>query len=259
MAVRTWFQGMRRSRVPLVRDGLADELRELRKDLAVALRPSQHGASKTCPLCLATFPEFRAFRGRPNARCPQCGSFERHRLSWLYLKSETTLFREPTRFLHFAPEQVMRQRISSNMNVTYTAASYDPKTPQEGIDIQALPFGDDSFDLTYCSHVLEHIPDDRRAMRELARVLRKGGLAVIMVPTRNIDTTYEDPSITSPEERAKHFGRWDHLRWYGRDIRNRLQQAGFDVSIIYHNESLTIDEQVRYGIAAEPIFACRKI
>jgi SAM-dependent methyltransferase len=256
MVVKRWLKRARASLFGPSHHALLQELRGVRAEVA-ALRAGPN-VLKTCPICLASFVSFSAFRGRANARCPQCGSFERHRLSWLYLKSETGLFRERTRFLHFAPEEVMRQRIAGNLNVAYTAASYDPEKPNEGVDIQRLPYADGSFDLTYCSHVLEHIPDDKRAIRELYRVLRSGGLAVVMVPTRNTAKTYEDPSITSPEERAKHFGRWDHLRWYGRDIVERLQAAGFDVSVHYHHEALSIDEQVRYGVAPEPIFVCRK-
>jgi hypothetical protein len=237
-------------------DGLASELSRLREETA-ALRGAL-AASRTCPICLARCQEFASFRSRRHARCPECGSFERHRLSWLFLERETSLFRAPTRFLHFAPEDAMRKQIVGNLNVTYTEASYDPKKPEQGVDIQRLPFADGSFDLTYCSHVLEHIPDDRKAMRELARVLRSGGQAVIMVPVRNTAATYEDAAITAPEERAKHFGRWDHLRLYGRDIVERLQEAGFAVEIIYYHANLSIDERLRYGVSAEPIFLCRK-
>lgn len=236
-------------------DALLAELKLTRQEL------QKHGAgndAKMCPVCLVQFSSFAPFRNRPHARCPHCGSFERHRLSWLYLKRHTTLFTEPTRFLHFAPEDILRARISNNLNVSYTAASYDPEKPDESIDIQRLPFAEGSFDLLYCSHVLEHIPDDRLAMRELARVLRPGGRALIMIPIKNRDATYEDPTITSPEERTKHFGRHDHLRWYGRDVMTRLSEAGFQVKLVYHNEELSIEEQVRFGVQAEPIFDCTK-
>jgi SAM-dependent methyltransferase len=251
MALASLLKRVKKADVLWRRDrSLLAELRSLRQQL--------NSQSKACPVCLARFENFVGFRKRPHARCPQCGAFERHRLSWLYLKSNTALFREPTRFLHFAPEEFLRARIASNLNVSYTAASYNPAQPDQGIDIQRLPFADGSFDLVFCSHVLEHVPDDRLAMRELLRVLAPGGRALIMIPLRNVPDTYEDFSITEPEERTKHFGQYDHVRWYGRDVLTRLREAGFQVKIVYHTEALSLDEQVRYGVAPEPIFDCQR-
>lgn len=228
---------------------------QLREEIA-ALR--QRDDSMLCPVCLGTFDDYVRYRKRKRARCPRCAAAERHRLSWLFLKDRTTLFKQPTRMLHFAPEPIFQSKIQIYMNVDYTPASYDPEKPDEGVDIQNLAFEDASFDLIYCSHVLEHVPDDRKAMRELVRVLAPDGLAVIMVPQRNTPETYEDWSIDTPEGREEAFGQWDHLRWYGRDFTDRLQEAGFAVEIVYQNEYYSPEQQRRYGLRPEPIYACTR-
>src|SRR5688572_7586699 len=148
----------------------------------VAALTATGGGGHLCPICLARFPAYKPYNKRPNARCPSCASSERHRVSWLYLKDRTQLFKQPTKLLHFAPELFLRRKLEIYMTIDYTPASYDPDKPGEGIDMQKLPFPDGTFDMIYCSHVLEHVPDDHLALRELFRVLKKGGLAVIMVP-----------------------------------------------------------------------------
>jgi len=211
-----------------------------------------------CPVCLATFDHYVRYNKRKRARCPSCGAMERHRLSWLFLQQSTTLFRKRTRMLHFAPEPIFQRKIEVYMNVDYVPASYDPSKPDEGVDIQDLKFADESFDLIYCSHVLEHVPDDSQAMRELHRVLAPDGVAVILVPQRNTAETYEDSSITTPEGREKAFGQWDHLRWYGRDFTDRLTAAGLEYDIVYQNVRYSPELQRRYGLRPEPIYACTR-
>ena len=126
------------------------------------------------------------------------------------------------------------------------------------MDVTNLGLPDDSFDVIYCSHVMEHIPDDRRAMRELHRVLRPGGWAVLQVPILR-ETTFEDSSVTAPEDRERVFGQWDHVRVYGRDYVHRLSEAGFDV----REDSLPEQRDPRaarhQGLCSdEPIHFCRK-
>jgi SAM-dependent methyltransferase len=239
---------------------LREELRAVRQELA-SLRQitEQKDKQKLCPVCLAELKAFVPHRGRPSERCPSCGAYARHRIVWLYLRDQTDLLRKPTRLLHFAPEPGLQRRIKKYGMIDYTTATYDPKKPNQGVDIQQLPYADASFDMVYCSHVLEHVPDDIKALRELFRVLVPGGLAVIMIPFRAMPTTYEDPTITSPEERTKHFGQNDHLRAYGVDFPDRVRAAGFDLSIDYPTERLTTEQLVRYGIHATcPVFASRK-
>ncbi len=237
-----------------------EELRQVKQEVA-ALRESvaQLEKRKLCPVCMTELAAFAPKGRRKFARCTTCGAYERHRMIWLYLQNQTELLRKPTRLLHFAPEAGLRQRIKKYKLISYTTATYDPEKPDEGVNIQQLPYADASFDMVYCSHVLEHVPDDGKALRELFRVLAPGGLAVIMVPVREIPTTYEDPTITSPEERTKHFGQSDHLRVYGLDFPDRVRAAGFDLTTEYPADRFSPEDQVRYGIhTGEPVFAARK-
>ncbi|MBK7751686.1 MAG: methyltransferase domain-containing protein [Flavobacteriales bacterium] len=122
--------------------------------------------------------------------------------------------------------------------------------PQDTIDldITALDFPDDHFDLIICSHVLEHVPEDRTAMRELCRVLRPGGTAILLVPMSDRPTTDEDPSVTDPQERFRRFGQTDHVRLYGRDYMDRLREAGFIVTVDDMAAQLPPADVFRYGL-----------
>jgi ubiquinone/menaquinone biosynthesis C-methylase UbiE len=117
------------------------------------------------------------------------------------------------------------------------------------MDITRLLLRDNCFDVIICSHVLEHVPDDRAAMREMYRVLRKGGWAAILVPTRTGQVkTFEDPGVVSPEERTRLFGQADHVRRYGQDVKNRLEEAGFAVKPEDITRELTEEAIKRYGL-----------
>ncbi len=122
-------------------------------------------------------------------------------------------------------------------------------------DITALPFEADAFDLILCSHVLEHVPDDDAAMRELARVLAPGGLAVIQSPV-NYDEpeTFEDPSM-GPEDRLRYFSQVDHVRVYGCDLDQRLERAGFEVVVSEYAKRFSADDARRFGLvpSADPL------
>jgi ubiquinone/menaquinone biosynthesis C-methylase UbiE len=125
-------------------------------------------------------------------------------------------------------------------------------------DLTDLPFEAHSFDGVYCSHVLEHVPDDQQAMRELRRILLPGGWALFQVPIQR-RTTFEDPTITSPELRRELFGQPDHVRIYGRDFRQRLARAGFAVSVDRPQDRLNREDLEFCGLqAGEHIFLCRK-
>jgi len=190
------------------------------------------GDSVECPCCGGRFRAFMTERGRPNAVCPRCGAQERHRALWLYLRDRTPLFDRPLRTLHFAPELIFRRRLESLPNLDYVSADLDSPEAMLHFDITAIPFDDDSFDAVLCSHVLEHVENDRAAMRELVRVLRPGGFAIVLVPLDlSREETYEDPSVTAPEDRAREFWQHDHVRLYGRDFAERLEQSGFSVTV----------------------------
>jgi SAM-dependent methyltransferase len=176
---------------------------------------------------------------RQNALSPSTLSLERHRLLWLYLQKETNFFTSPKKVLHIAPEQCFINRFKKQKNLAYiTADLYSPIVDVKA-DILDLPFDDNSFDVVFCNHVLEHIEDDKKAMQELYRVLKPKGMGIFQIPQDlSLVKTYEDFNITSPEERSKHFGQYDHVRVYGKDYFDRLRSVGFTVNEVDYTKTL---------------------
>ncbi len=232
-----------------------------------------NGNGVYCPICRSAFAEFEEHGNPPraNARCSNCRSLERHRLIFLHIIQTDTLFKktnDPIKLLHFAPERVFYNIFDRVPGIIYTACDLFPEryhyykgnTPIEKVDITDIPFEENSFDLILCNHVLEHIPDDRKAMSELYRVMAKNGDGIFQVPldyTR--EETYEDWTITSPEEREKAFGQHDHVRWYGKDYPLRLQNAGFTVFEEDYASKFSAEEFFRYGLMpTELIYHCKK-
>jgi len=176
---------------------------------------------------------------RPNVLSPSTLSLERHRLLWLYLKNETGFFTKPLKVLHMAPEQCFLSLFKKMKHLDYTTADLYSPIVDVKADILNLPFEENQFDIILCNHVLEHIEDDARAMKELFRVMKSGGMGIFQVPqdiTR--ETSYEDDTVQTPEDRAKHFGQYDHVRIYGRDYFDRLRAAGFKVEEVDYSKTL---------------------
>jgi predicted SAM-dependent methyltransferase len=197
---------------------------------------------------------------RLNALSPSTLSLERHRLIWLYLKNETDFFSASKKVLHLAPEQCFLKLFKAQKNLNYiTADLYSPIADVKA-DICDLPFEENSFDVVFCNHVLEHIEDDKKAMSELYRVLKPGGMGIFQIPQDlTLETTYEDFSITSEEERKKHFGQYDHVRVYGKDYFNRLRAVGFKVNEIDYSKTLSADLITKYClIKGEILPVCSK-
>lgn len=197
---------------------------------------------------------------RANVLSPSTLSLERHRLLWLYLTRETDFFSKPLKVLHVAPEQAFYKRFKNQKNLTYiTTDLYSPLADVKA-DLCALPFEDDSFDVIFCNHVLEHIPDDAQAMRELYRVMKKGGWGIFQVPQDiNRAYTFEDDTIIDPAERTRIFGQYDHVRVYGLDYFDRLRQVGFEVEEIIYSTHFTAEEIERYRIVPQEILPlCKK-
>lgn len=218
-----------------------------------------------CPNCRGRFRLFLPFGAegaavRPYARCPRCQSLERHRLLWLYLRERTDLLTAKRSVLHFAPEFFFQQKFSRLPNLHYVAADLNPIMGMQRMDVTAIPCEDATFDVVLCNHVLEHVPDDRRAMREIFRVLKPGGWAILQTPFEaDRAQTYEDPSITSPAARIAAFGQEDHVRIYGRDYKDRLEEAGFEVIVDSYTRDMNEAERARYGLMAEEdVFMCKK-
>ena len=191
---------------------------------------------------------------RKNALAPGTLSLERHRLLWLYLKNETDFFTASKKVLHLAPEQCFLKRFRNLKNLEYlTADLYSPIVDVKA-DICDLPFEENSFDVIFCNHVLEHIEDDKKAMSELYRVLKSGGMGIFQIPQDlTKENTYEDFSITTPEERAKHFGQYDHVRVYGKDYFNRLRGVGFTVNEVNYSEKISTELIEKYSLTKDEI------
>lgn len=211
------------------------------------------GNRYTDPIDGKSFKKFLPYgyeKQRDNVLSPSTLSLERHRLLWLYLQSETDFFVKPLKMLHFAPEQAFYRRFRQQQNLDYTTTDLSSPLADVKADICQLPFEDNTFDVIFCNHVLEHIPDDTQAMRELYRVLKPGGWAVLQIPQDlSRATTFEDDSITDPKERAKIFGQYDHVRVYGRDYFDKLRSIGFEVKEIDYTQMLSKEQVERYCLA----------
>lgn len=168
---------------------------------------------------------------------------------WLYLKNETDFFSAPYKVLHIAPEQAFFQRLKKQSHLEYITADLFSPIVDVKADLVNLPFEDHSFDVVFCNHVLEHIIEDRKAMNELYRILKPGGWGILQVPLkRSLETSYEDFSITDPKERTKHFGQYDHVRWYGMDYFTRLKEVGFKVEALEYSKKFSQEERKRMGL-----------
>jgi SAM-dependent methyltransferase len=214
------------------------------------------GSRVECPLCERTFSRWRGHAMLGN--CPFCGSAPRHRLLKLSLAREWNHQSRPLDVLHFAPEWGVQRGFRSNPRVgRYVTADLSAPGVDVHCDITALDFADQEFDVVVCSHVLEHVRDDRRALKELRRVLRPGGVAYIQVPYDSNRHTDEDPNVTDPVERERRYGQFDHIRMYGRDLIGRLSEAGFKVDELRPTREMAGEEIVRWGLWDDNIFRCQ--
>lgn len=197
---------------------------------------------------------------RDNVLSPSTLSLERHRLLWLYLKNETDFFINHKKVLHFAPEQAFYKLFRKQKNLDYTTTDLNSPLADVKADICNLPFKDNEFDVILCNHVLEHIPDDTKAMQELYRVLKKGGMAILQIPQDvSRGKTFEDNSITDRKERAKIFGQYDHVRIYGRDYFDKLRSIGFIVIEEDYTQKIDAELVNKYRLAkGEIIPVCYK-
>lgn len=221
----------------------------VRPVLALALKGNKY----TDPIDGKSFRNFLPYgygHQRNNVLSPSTLSLERHRLLWLYLKNETDFFTAPKKVLHFAPEQAFYKRFRKQANLNYTTTDLYSPLADVKADICNLPFEDNSYGLILCNHVLEHIPDDIKAMQELYRVMKPGGMGIFQIPQDlSRETTFEDDSITDPKERAKIFGQYDHVRVYGRDYFDKLRSIGFRVVEEDYTKKLSPQDVERFCLA----------
>ena len=222
------------------------------------------GRGRECPVCGSHYRRFMPYgyvTSREDALCPHCLSLERHRMIWLWLKESSNLFDGFPRLLHIAPEVSLMRHFKRHYrdNKNYITADLESPLADLHFDVQNIPLEDESMDVIICNHLLEHVEDDRRAMAELYRILKCGGWGIMLVPEeRGRATTFEDDTITDPEERTRIFGQYDHRRIYGRDYDERLTTAGFRVKRIAYNELLSAEQRQRYAIGTDDLIVVYK-
>lgn len=220
-----------------------------------------NGQTHFCPVCETPLRGFLVLHRPYNRWCPVCRTLQRHRLLYLFLNRYSFITSETSQtVLHFAPEPGIACRLMQLSHVRYITTDIEPSSIHVCSDIQHLSFPDNTYTLILCLHVLEHIPDDLRAMRELYRVLKPGGTAIVMVPITS-SATVEDPTITDPVLRERLFGQHDHVRRYGQDVVLRLSAAGFVVEQVAVNDIVTDPAEITVmGLPEkETIFVCRKM
>lgn len=190
------------------------------------------GNSVNCNVCDHSFRKFLPYgrKARENALCPNCLALERHRLMWLFLDKETNFFTSKLKVLHIAPELCFIDRMEALPNLEYITADLESPLAKVKMDVHQIPFEENTFDVVFCNHVLEHVEDDILACSEINRVLKKDGWGIIQSPVYDLEQTFEDKTVTDPVEREKLFGQRDHVRKYGKDYANRLRRSGLKVN-----------------------------
>ena len=226
------------------------------------------GKGKECPLCGCRRRKFLPYgyvTQRENALCPNCLALERHRTLWLWLLRESDIGRGAMalpRLLHVAPEVALMRKfhkIYAKQPADYVTADLESPLADLHFDIQHIPLEDESFDAVICNHIMEHVEDDRQAMREIKRILRKGGWGVILSPVdMQRETTFEDDTITDEAERTRIFGQYDHRRIYGRDYAKRLEEVGFEVYECDYANLIPAKEKELYALTDELLYIVRK-
>jgi SAM-dependent methyltransferase len=222
------------------------------------------GKGKQCPLCGCQRRKFLPYgyvTSRENALCPNCLSLERHRLLWLWLVRESDIGRGAMalpKMLHIAPEVALMRKFKKMYASTpdrYVTADLESPLADMHFDVQQIPLEAESFDAIICNHIMEHVEDDGKALRELYRIMRRGGWGVILSPVElEREKTFEDDTITDPAERTRIFGQYDHRRIYGRDYAARLREAGFEVYDIDYKNELSKAEQELYALPTDHLY-----
>ena len=219
------------------------------------------GNNVSCNICKKSFRKFLPYGriARENALCPNCLGLERHRLMWLFLQRETDFFTAQKKVLHVAPELCFLNRFKKLKNLKYITGDIESPLAEVKMDIHQIPFPDNSFDVVFCNHVLEHVADDLKACAEINRVLKPNGWGIIQSPVYEQEIALEDNSITDPKEREKVFGQSDHVRKYGKDYAKRLSQSG--LKVLENNFVRNLPEELikKHALPEnEIIFYCQK-
>nr|WP_294858365.1 class I SAM-dependent methyltransferase [uncultured Fluviicola sp.] len=217
------------------------------------------GDKVECPVCERKFRKFLSYGSevshRENVLCPYDLTLERHRLMWLYLKRESNFFSAGSlKVLHIAPEQCFHKKFKNQKNIQYLTGDLVSPIADLHFDLHQIPLEDNRFDVVFCNHVMEHVDDALKCMKELYRVMAPGAWGIMQVPQdTNREVTYEDWSITSPEDREKHFWQKDHVRLFGMDYPDWLRKAGFEVEIAFANNPISDEEIERFRLSKNEI------
>ena len=224
------------------------------------------GDKFTDPIDGKSFRKFLPYgygKQRENALSPSTLSLERHRLMWLFLRDNTTFFTatKKLKVLHIAPEQCFLDIFRKQQNLNYITSDLESPIADVKADICDLPFKENEFDVVFCNHVLEHVPNDTKAMQELYRVLKPGGFGIFQIPQDLSEAiTFEDDTITDRKERAKLFGQYDHVRIYGRDYFDKLRSIGFKVDEVDYTKKITLNKIEKYCLMKNEILpVCYKL
>jgi predicted SAM-dependent methyltransferase len=222
------------------------------------------GNNVECPVCERSFRKFLSYGSETAARdgvlCPYDLNLERHRLMWLYMTKMSDFFTSPKKVMHIAPEQCFHKKFQKQENLDYTTGDLMSPIADLHFDLHKIPLEDNQYDVVFCNHVMEHVEDDRQCMSELFRIMKPGGWGIMQVPQDlNAATTYEDPTITDPKEREKHFWQYDHVRLYGMDYPDRLKSVGFEVEVYDYRIEFSKEQSDRYRLHEnEMLYVVRK-
>ncbi len=219
------------------------------------------GNEVECPVCASQYKKFLPYGriARENALCPNCLALERHRLMWLFLKKQTDFFSAPLKVLHIAPEHCFIDRFEALPNLEYITADIESPLAKVKMDVHSIPFPDNSFDVIFCNHVLEHVDNDLVACAEFNRVLKPSGWGILQSPVYPLEKTLEDKSITDPAERERIFGQRDHVRKFGKDYAERLRKSGLKIEENQFVKQIGPDLIKKFALPKdEVIFVCRK-
>lgn len=221
------------------------------------------GNKVTCNCCNKKFNRFLPYGDREvkrlNAACPWCLSLERTRMLWSYL-CKSTFLKNKNKILHFAPAKILENLLKNNPNIDYISADINPALAMDTVDITNIKYLSNSFDLIICGHVLSVVKEDKKALNELYRILKKGGTLILLEHIyTQYDTTFEDFSISNDNERTKFYGAPYLERCYGNDFKMRIKVTGFDVKELDYTKSLSKNEIVKFGLQNSGLlFLCKK-
>lgn len=226
------------------------------------------GKGRKCPICGGEKRKFLPYgygKVREDALCPKCLSLERHRLLWHYLMnndSERERIKNLPTILHIAPEVcLMREfkRIYLSAPQNYITADLESPLADMHFDVQQIPMADSSVDIIICNHLLEHVESDHKALKEMYRIMRSGGMGVMLAPIDySRETTFEDDTITDPKQRAEVFGQYDHRRIYGKDYLERLRAAGFEAFEIDYAAEFSDSDRTKFSFGSDKLYIVRK-